>query len=420
MIPRPLAVGSFIADANGHVSNNLQLLKERISSVAIRTIRRQVREYIPYTNRISMIEDFTPTDEELELYEQVSEYLQRPVAAAIPTKQRHLMILIYRKILASSSFAIAKTLQSLVGNIEKQIKGLLPVSIEDLLSDVDGYEEEKEEIAKREDGEPVEDDGDGKENTGVKETFSLEQLESEKKELLSMKNRAESICKNAKGDALLMAIEKAFSHARKMGWSEKAVVFTESRRTQEYLLRLFSGNGYIDQITIFNGTNESPIAKRAYALWEKERARHEGEGMLSKDAVIREALIHDFKHHTKIMISTEAVAEGINLQFCNIVINYDLPWNPQRVEQRIRCHRYGQENDVVVLNFLNRSNAADPAGQKLKLTLHLIDFRKNSPSRLIRECLRRGQNFLSILMMKYGRASRLLIERSEKTCLQLT
>ncbi len=351
----------FMADLSGHEPNNLELLKERISSIAVRTIRRQVREYIPYTNRISMVEDFTPTDEELELYERVSEYLQRPVVAAIPTKQRHLMILIYRKILASSSFAIAKTLQSIVDNIEKQIKGLSPESIEELVNDVDGYEEEKEEIAKREDGESVEDDEEErKENTVVKETFSSEQLVSEKEELIAIKNLAESIYKNAKGDALLMALEKAFSHAGKMGCNEKAVVFTESRRTQDYLLRLLSGNGYKDQITIFNGTNEGPIAKRAYALWGKERVRHEGEGLLSREAVIREALIHEFNHHTKIMIATEAGAEGINLQFSNIVINYDLPWNPQRVEQRIgRCHRYGQKNDVVVLNFLNRSNAAD-------------------------------------------------------------
>lgn len=351
----------FIADSSGHESNNIELLKERISAIAVRTIRRQVKEYIPYTNRISMVEDFTPTNEELELYERVSEYLQRPVAAAIPTKQRHLMILIYRKILASSSFAIAKTLQSLVDNIEKLIKGLQPESIEDLVSDVDGYEEEKEEIAKREEGEFVEvEDEERKENRVVKETFSLEQLESEKEELIAIRNLAESIHKNAKGDALLMALEKAFSHSGKMGWNKKAVVFTESRRTQDYLLRLLSGNGYKDQITIFNGTNESPIAKRAYALWGKERVSHEGEGLFSRDAVIREALIHEFNHHTKILIATEAGAEGINLQFSNIVINYDLPWNPQRVEQRIgRCHRYGQKNDVVVLNFLNRSNAAD-------------------------------------------------------------
>ena len=60
------------------------------------------------------------------------------------------------------------------------------------------------------------------------------------------------------------------------------------------------------------------------------------------------------------MIATKAWAEGINLQFCSLVVNYDLPWNPQRIEQRIgRCHRYGQKHDVVVVNFLNRKNAAD-------------------------------------------------------------
>ena len=60
------------------------------------------------------------------------------------------------------------------------------------------------------------------------------------------------------------------------------------------------------------------------------------------------------------MIATEAAAEGINLQFCSLVVNYDLPWNPQRIEQRIgRCHRYGQKHDVVVVNFLNRNNEAD-------------------------------------------------------------
>jgi hypothetical protein len=60
------------------------------------------------------------------------------------------------------------------------------------------------------------------------------------------------------------------------------------------------------------------------------------------------------------MIATEAAAEGINLQFCSLVINYDLPWNPQRIEQRIgRCHRYGQKFDVVVVNFVDRTNEAD-------------------------------------------------------------
>jgi hypothetical protein len=75
---------------------------------------------------------------------------------------------------------------------------------------------------------------------------------------------------------------------------------------------------------------------------------------------MRQALVDYFKEEADIMIATEAAAEGINLQFCSLVINYDLPWNPQRIEQRIgRCHRYGQKFDVVVINFLNKKNAAD-------------------------------------------------------------
>jgi hypothetical protein len=72
------------------------------------------------------------------------------------------------------------------------------------------------------------------------------------------------------------------------------------------------------------------------------------------------ALIEHFRDQASILIATEAAAEGVNIQFCSLVINYDLPWNPQRVEQRIgRCHRYGQQHDVVVINFLNERNDAD-------------------------------------------------------------
>ena len=75
---------------------------------------------------------------------------------------------------------------------------------------------------------------------------------------------------------------------------------------------------------------------------------------------MRTALIDHFREKGTLLIATEAAAEGINLQFCSLVINFDLPWNPQRIEQRIgRCHRYGQKYDVVVINFLNSRNAAD-------------------------------------------------------------
>ena len=82
--------------------------------------------------------------------------------------------------------------------------------------------------------------------------------------------------------------------------------------------------------------------------------------LLSGSIDVRIALIEHFRDSATLMIATEAAAEGVNLQFCSLVVNYDLPWNPQRIEQRIgRCHRYGQKHDVVVINFLNERNEAD-------------------------------------------------------------
>ncbi|MBU1910640.1 MAG: DEAD/DEAH box helicase, partial [Verrucomicrobia bacterium] len=93
-------------------------LRRRISPVCQRTLRKQVTEYIRFTNRVSMTQDFTPTDDEVRLYEAVSAYLQRPDAFALPASQRALMTLVLRKILASSSFAIAATLGALVTRLE--------------------------------------------------------------------------------------------------------------------------------------------------------------------------------------------------------------------------------------------------------------------------------------------------------------
>jgi hypothetical protein len=143
---------------------------------------------------------------------------------------------------------------------------------------------------------------------------------------------ARGIKRNAKGDALVRGLDRCFTVARACAWPEKAVVFTEFRRTQDYLAALLRSRGY--SVTCLSG-DVSGTEKRA-------------------------ALVEEFRNSTQILLMTEAGAEGLNLQFCNLVVNFDLPWNPQRVEQRIgRCHRYGQQRDVLVLNFLNRANAAD-------------------------------------------------------------
>ena len=108
-----------------------------------------------------------------------------------------------------------------------------------------------------------------------------------------------------------------------------------------------------------NGTKTTPIAKVIYNDW---RQRHEGQEVVtgSRPVDIKAAIIEEFRERATILIATEAAAEGINLQFSSLVVNFDLPWNPQRIEQRIgRCHRYGQKYDVVALNFINLRNEAD-------------------------------------------------------------
>jgi superfamily II DNA/RNA helicase len=143
------------------------------------------------------------------------------------------------------------------------------------------------------------------------------------------------------------------------GAARKALIFTESRRTQEYLKTFLESNGYRGEVVLFNGTNSGPEATGIYERWV-DKNRDTGRSSGSRNVDVRTALIEHFRDEGSILLATEAAAEGINLQFCSLVINYDLPWNPQRIEQRIgRCHRYGQRHDVVVINFLNDRNEAD-------------------------------------------------------------
>jgi len=137
------------------------------------------------------------------------------------------------------------------------------------------------------------------------------------------------------------------------------VIFTESRRTQDYLKAFLESNGYKGEVVVFNGTNGGPEATQIYETWLAKN-KLTGRASGSRGIDVRAALVEHFRDDATILLATEAAAEGVNLQFCSLVVNYDLPWNPQRIEQRIgRCHRYGQKHDVVVVNFLNERNEAD-------------------------------------------------------------
>ena len=97
-------------------------LKERLRPICKRTLRRQVQEYIRFTNRVAIVQEFFPTDDEQRLYELVSDYLQTPVLYALPPSQRQLMTLILRKLLASSTYAISGTLEALSVKLEGFLK----------------------------------------------------------------------------------------------------------------------------------------------------------------------------------------------------------------------------------------------------------------------------------------------------------
>jgi ERCC4-related helicase len=170
---------------------------------------------------------------------------------------------------------------------------------------------------------------------------------------------ANSIGVDTKAKSLLSALEIGFSNMAEIGGSRKAVVFTESRRTQSYLKEFLESNGYAGKVLTFNGTNREPDTTEIYNGW-LETNRNSGRISGSRPVDVRAAIIETFRDSSQVLLATEAAAEGINLQFCSLVVNFDLPWNPQRIEQRIgRCHRYGQKHDVVVINFLNQRNAAD-------------------------------------------------------------
>ncbi len=323
-------------------------LKSRLQPFCHRTLRRQVMEYVKYTNRQPITQEFWPSDDEQALYDMVSDYLQRPSLFALPNAQRKLMTLVLRKLLASSTFAIAGALDSLANKLQRQLK-----DNEQLVNRLEGLEEDFETLEEYEDELEIE------EEQQPLSADDIAAIEDEIADLAAFRELAVSISENAKGMALIDGLKAGFDKATALGAERKAIIFTESRRTQDYLVRLLSENGYANKLVLFNGSNTDEHSKAIYRAWI-ERNQDSDKITGSRTADMRAALVEHFRNTAQIMIATEAAAEGINLQFCSLLVNYDMPWNPQRIEQRIgRCHRYGQKHDVVVINFLNKANAAD-------------------------------------------------------------
>ena len=225
--------------------------------------------------------------------------------------------MILQRRMASSTYALLKSL-------ERRKKRL-----EELLSEPDL----EERIPTLKDIEEVEDyqEKERWEEEKKWEALSLARNKEELKEeidiIKSLIEKAKKIVeeeKEIKLNELKKAIEEGFKEIRKMGGNEKILIFTESRDTLEYLVEKIKSWGY--SVSCIHG---------GMALEKRIEAERE------------------FRDKTQIMVATEAAGEGINLQFCNLMINYDIPWNPNRLEQRIgRIHRYGQQKDVFIFNLV--------------------------------------------------------------------
>ncbi|KZF09463.1 MULTISPECIES: SNF2-related protein [unclassified Rhodococcus (in: high G+C Gram-positive bacteria)] len=335
-------------------------LVERVAGISKRTLRRDAARYIHFTKRMPLTVEFMPSSAELELYDKVNDYLQREVLYAFSNSQRHLTALILRKRLGSSTYAVSSTLERIADRLEAEVRsGVRRDSRGGLIladfAEADLTDEELESIEAG--GLPTPDGG-----PAVDEGLNHDVLEAMRAEVFELRRYAalaSSITVNQKAVKLGEALDKGFERLKELGAPQKAIIFTDSTKTQQYIARTLTESGRGDGLVLFNGTNTSPASNEIYRDWLE--ANKDGEiitGIASADR--RKALVDYFRDRGKVMIATEAAAEGINLQFCSMLVNYDLPWNPQRVEQRIgRVHRFGQKFDVVVANFSNKGNAAE-------------------------------------------------------------
>lgn len=322
-------------------------LNDRVCQIAKRTLRRDAEKYIRFTRRLPLTVEFEPSPEEQNLYDLVNSYLQRDEIYAFAPSQRHLSTLIIRKRLGSSTYAVASTLENVANRLASELaegrrrdnRGVF-IADEDITSD---EREVFEEI--------------GPSHT---DTFPDEELvKAEVNELRSLAALARSITVNQKAVRLNHALELGFAKLAKIGAPRKAIIFTDSTKTQNYIAQSLRQSGHGEGLVLFNGSNSSPEVTEIYQSWLSNNGSSDlVTGISAADR--RKALVDYFRDKGTIMVATEAAAEGINLQFCSMVVNYDLPWNPQRIEQRIgRCHRFGQKHNVVVVNFSNKGNIAE-------------------------------------------------------------
>ena len=357
-------------DGRSAAREQTEELKRRLDAVVKRTLRRQAQEFLdkPFVGRRAQLFEYRMSPAERALYDDVTEYLLAPRLYAFHGSARQLLLLGFHRRMASSTAALAESLERVAG----RLRALLGSDDADAAASVDAaasFAEDLEEdesngmaTPPQESPAPV-----APEASGIREELAWVE---------DFVERARALPQDSKAGSLVKAVRLVMDRPPDR---RKVVIFTESLTTQDYLRRLLIEQTELrdDDITLFRGTNDSPRAMAALRNWRED---NQGDRTPSPSVAVRLALVHEFRTRSIVMISSEAGAKGLNLQFCDTVVNYDLPWNPQRIEQRIgRCHRYGQQRDVTVINFIAKDNEAqrltfDLLSTKLDLFGDVLDM----------------------------------------------
>ena len=281
------------------------------SQVAPHLIRTEKREAIDnkgrpiFKNRVTHLVHITWDGRhtlQQELYERVSEYVSHTYNQAIGNRSKNMclifLLIIMQRMVTSSTAAVRQSLERRLATLEGEDTQRRHMSETDMAeADIEDGDEAAMEAPSLNDDAEI----------------------AEVRDLIALAKRAELQYQDAKVEALFDTLDEVLADG-----GQKAIVFTEFMATQDYLRRLLEQRGY--RVSILNGS-----------MGIEERG----------------AATEEFRTQTDVFVSTDAGGEGLNLQFANIVINYDMPWNPMRIEQRCgRVDRIGQTRDVQVYNFM--------------------------------------------------------------------
>ena len=307
-----------------------------------------------FKERFTRTTSYELTPEEKALYDAVTDYLIAKKAEASQSKNIHvsLALSVMQRRLVSSIFAIKNTLerrfralQTIVDevkrnpNIWNQRHKLETLDVE-TIDDYDELEDDERDALENILSDP-------KRFKLFTTAKSLPEIESEAAEVKRLFQMADALYKNRQEEQKYIKLRELLT-SEKVIDGEKLVLFTEHKDTLLYLEERLKNNGYKVE-TIYGAKS---VDERRQAQW-------------------------DFaKPETQILLATDAAGEGINLQFCRLLINWDIPWNPNRLEQRMgRIHRYGQKENVLVFNMV-AGNTRE--GQVLERLLKKLDIIRQS------------------------------------------